>query len=297
MKPLRLVTVLLTAVLAACAAPADPTLTPTTAPSATSSPTVEALVAGTATHSPLTMETPAIVIESGDRPSPTPLRDVPLPLEQLAILLPGPGSQVVSPIYVLGRGGPTWNQRVSVRLLGEEGQELARTSTFLWAPAQASGRFAVDLPFRIDGVAEAARLEVTADDMRYRRMAQLTTVDLVLLSIGTPRIHPAFDGPEKLAILSPREGAVASGGRVTVRGAGWVDADVPLRIEVLDRSGSVVGSAEAHLDSPIGQLGSFSVEIPFSVAEPQFGRIALSEVAADIPGLVHYSSVEVYLEP
>jgi hypothetical protein len=91
---------------------------------------------------------------------------------------------------------------------------------------------------------------------------------------------------------------VVSGGSVTVRGAGWVNSDVPVRIEVVDRGGVLVGSAQVELDSPaIGQLGTFAVEVAYSVTEAQYGRIAVSEMGVEIPSLVHYSSIEVYLEP
>ena len=111
-------------------------------------------------------------------------------------------------------------------------------------------------------------------------------------------VHPAFDGPEKLAIFSPREESIVEGGQVVVQGAGWVDADLPLTVEILNRNGEVLGSAQVYMDAPaVGQLGTFMVEVSYQTAFPQWARVAVSEHSADIPGLIHFSSVEVWLKP
>ena len=85
---------------------------------------------------------------------------------------------------------------------------------------------------------------------------------------------------------------------MTVRGAGWVNSDVPLQVQVLDRGGNVVGSTEASVDAPaVGQLGTFEVEVAYTIPSAQYGRIAVWEPGTLIPGIVHYNSIEVYLEP
>lgn len=288
--------------LAACGggpvlAPTAPALSPLSV-TATASPQPDA--GGSPTPGPLTDSTPAIVLEPPfSIPSATPrLVTAPLPLGKLNIILPGPGSQVTSPLEVIGRGGPSWNQRVHVRLLGEDGGELARATTYILALPENSGRFVADLAFSLEGVAEAARLEIVTDSLRTGRMAHVASVDLILLSIGAALIHPGAEGPEKIALFAPRDGARVSGGRVTVRGAGWVNSDVPLQIQVLDRGGNVVGSAEVPLDAPaLGQLGTFEAEVAYTIPSAQFGRIAVWEPGTLIPGIVHYNSIEVYLEP
>ncbi len=290
--------------LSACAsagqgsAPAT-TPSPTTAPGPVTAEPTEDPPPG-ATPAPLTDTTPAIVLEP-PIPIPTATLAVPpvnLPLERLSILRPGPGSQVRSPFQMIGRGGPSFNERVEIRLLGEDGRTMGSWTTILFAFPGNAGRFVVEVSFDTNLVAEEARLEVQTFDRRYGRPDQITTVNLIALSAGRPRIHPAFEGPEKLAILSPRDGQAVSGGLLMVEGAGWVDADVPLTIEVLDREGRVVGSTQARLDAPaVGQLGTFQAEVPYQVPFGQYGRLAVSEPSTGIPGLVHYSSIEVFLEP
>ena len=77
-----------------------------------------------------------------------------------------------------------------------------------------------------------------------------------------------------------------------------MDDDVPLTVSVVDWYGDEVGTVQVRLDaSEIGQLGTFDVEVSYEISIPQWGRIAVSEPSTDIPGLIHYSSVQVWLEP
>ena len=266
------------------------------------SPTPSATPYDPAMLAPLTAATPAIVIESSQIPPTATLLSpvVPLPTEQLKIFSPGPASQVTSPFRVAGWGGPSYKDRVELRLLGENGRVLAEGPAYLHVlpEVENSGRFYLEVPFDISLVAEAARLEASMYCYRTGQLSHLNTVNLTLLSVGSSLIHPAINGPEKLAIFYPRQEAVIEGGQVTVYGAGWVDSDLPLTIEVFDDNGEVLGSSQVYLDAPvIGQLGTFQVDVPYQITFPQWGRIGGSEHSADIPGLIHYSSVVVWLKP
>ncbi len=111
---------------------------------------------------PLTEATHAIVLEPPDLP-PTATQRVPpvnLPPETLTIYEPGPGSQVMSPMRVIGRGGPSYNERIRLRLYGEDGRLLADHTAILFAYPGNAGRFVSQLSFQIQGVAEAGRLEL-----------------------------------------------------------------------------------------------------------------------------------------
>ena len=267
-----------------------------------SSPTPSTTPDVPTTLAPLTAATPAIVIESSQiPPTPTLLNPVvPLPTEQLKIFYPGPASQVTNPFQVAGWGGPSYRDRVKLRLLGENGRVLTEGNAWLHVlpEVENSGRFYLEFPFDISLVAEAARLEASMYGYRDGQLSHLNTVNLTLLSVGSSLIHPAINGPEKLAIFYPRQEAVIEGGQVTVYGAGWVDSDLPLTVEVLDNNGEVLGSSQVYLDAPvIGQLGTFQVDIPYQITFPQWARIGVSEYSTDIPGLIHYSSVEVWLKP
>jgi len=275
-----------------------PTTQPPQLPSAASSfaPTE----ASTPTPLPLTSATAALVLEP-PQPFSSPTATIPpinLPRERISILRPGPGSQVVSPIHISGRAGPSWEQEVHLRLTGEDGRVIAERTTYILSAQGRSGVFQAEIEFAIPLVAEAARLEVSTQGMEDRQLAHQASVDIVLLSVGRPLIHPALEGPEKLLIQSPKEEETLSGGVVHVRGAGWVDSMQPLTIAVLGRKGEVLGLIEVELLAPgPNQLGTFEVDVPYAVSERQTGRVAVYERGGSIPGLVHYSSVRVIVEP
>ncbi|MEJ2569883.1 MAG: hypothetical protein P8Y98_05040 [Anaerolineales bacterium] len=262
-------------------------------------PTETALDQPTDTPEPFSEMTSAIVIESPqDLETPTPLPPgVNMPLEQLAIYEPGPGSQVTSGFRINGWGGPSFDDRVLIRLLGEDGGVLSRGWRYLYVLSGNPGRFNGTIYFNIDHVAEEARLEISMQSWRDRQTTHISTVNLTLLSTGSALVHPARRGTEKLAIFSPHEGGVVSGGVALVQGAGWVDSDTPLSVDIINNRGDSLGSAQVELDAPaVGQLGTFSVEVPYQIDFQQWVHITVYEPSTgSIPGIIHLTSVEVWL--
>lgn len=253
----------------------------------------------TPTPAPYNLSTPAVLIERPEPPTEVPPATpvVVLPSATIRIFRPGPGSQVTSPFQVYGRGGPSFNERVGIRLVGEDGRLISERLTYLLVFPGRAGNFVAQLEFQTPRLAEAARLEVYTEDLRYGHMAQLASMDLVLLSRGSQLLHPQIEGPEKLAIFEPRDGALAQGGLIAVRGAGWVDSDLPLTIELLDRAGQPLASQQVPLVAQeVGQLGTFEAELQYQIPFSQYGRVVVYETSAGIPGMRHYSSVEVWLQ-
>jgi hypothetical protein len=251
-------------------------------------------------NAPFTVETPAIVIEPPvPQPTATPIpASVGVPLDELAFLKPGPGSLLRNPIQVEGFGGPSQNNRVQIRLYGEDGRLISQGYTFLYSYPGRPGQFFGTVPFNTPLVAETGWLEVRSFGDRYGLLRHLTKIQINLLSIGNEKIYPAIHGAEKLTIFSPREDARISGGTIQLFGAGWVDADVPLGVELLDAQGQVLGTTSARIDAPgIGQLGTFSVALPYEIGFGQWGRVGVYERHGDVPGVIHYTSVQVWLEP
>jgi hypothetical protein len=288
---------MLAALLAACSAP-PPSAPPTPTPLPPTASTTETPAASPTTP-PYTDATPPIVLDV-PLPSPTPPPPTPsigLPAERLTIFDPGPGSQAVSPLLVTGFGGPSWQGRVRLRLIGEQGDVLADRTTFLQALPDLAGRIYRELEFQFPWVAQTARLEVRTFSPRDGQMDHLTTRTVVLLTRGTALLYPGLGGAEKITIFSPRSGALVRGSLVIVRGGGWLDTPGPLVVEVLDRNGQAVGSATTPLStSRTGEVGSFEVQIPFEIPVSQYGRIAVYEPAISPAGVLHYSSVDVYLQ-
>jgi len=283
--------------LTACSPAASP---PIAVASATAEPSLTPAPATPSTPAPMTDSTPALVLEPPEFvSSPTPTRiSLPLPQERIILEAPGPGSQVVSPVRVAGWGGPSSQGRLSIRLIGEQGQVLARTSTYLLAPQDAAGQFVLTVPFTIDGVAEAGLVEVSSYALSDGRLEHVSTRPVVFLSVGPDSVQTNQDTAEKLALFSPREGQVIRGGTIMVRGGAIVDEDLPLLVEVLDRMGQVVASTEVEVQAPaVGELGTFQTQIRYSLPFPQYGRVAVTERGLHPPAVRHYTSVRVYLQP
>lgn len=311
MIPRLLILASLAVALGACAAPTPqahtgalldklpethtPTLTPTMTPSPTRQPWDVSPTPG-----PLTLLTPALVIEDATAtvtPEPTPF-SISLPLEPLYFELPGPGSHISDSLRIVGFGGPSHNDRVAFKLLGSDGRVLASRSTYLSVYPGSAGRFFATLSFSIPTLAEDARLEVRTFSPADGQLGHMTSVDLVLLSIGSARVLRGFQGAEKITLFEPYEGGTVRDGVVRVRGAAWLASQVPLTVQVLDSRGNVVGSKEVTLDVPEpGVVGVFDVEVPYQISYWQSGRVAVFEPGDRIPGIVHYNSVSVMLLP
>jgi hypothetical protein len=263
---------------------------------ATASPPAASL----STPMPVVDGTPAIVLEPPEFvSSPTPTRiSLPLPQERIIIEAPGPGSQVVSPVRVAGWGGPSAQGWIYVRLIGEQGQVLARITTFTLAPEGASGQFVVTVPYTIAGVAEAGLVEVSYNGYTTGRLEHIATRPVVFLGVGPARIHTNQGVAEKLTLFTPRQDQVMRQGRVNVSGAAWLDEDLPLLVELLDRAGEVLVSTEVEVAAPaLGELGTFQVQLEYSVPSAQYGYLAVTERGLHPPAIRHYTSIRIYLQP
>jgi len=263
-------------------------------------PTVTPTATDTPTPGPRTDSTRAVVIqENTPPPTSTPIT-LPraLPDAHTTISQPGPGSFLTSPFRVVGRGGPTWNNRVVIDLVGEDGRLVSRTPAYLNALPGYVGPFAAEVEFEIESVSEQARVEVYTHSRRDGKVYRMASVDVFLLSEGRSLIHVGMEGPEKLAIFSPRTDDVVSGGTVQVSGEGWVDSDLPLIIEVQNRLGETIGTGSTQIvSSEPGQVGVFSAEVPYTIDLNQAGRILVYEQSPDVPGFLHISGVDVWIRP
>lgn len=235
---------------------------------------------------PLPTETPT--------PAPPPVN---LPDSSITLYQPGPGSQVVSPIRVLGHAGPSFEERVQVRLLNEAGEQQQSIITILFAYPGNAGRFAANLEFDIPHVSELGWIQVDTFDRRYGRLAHRFTREVVLLSTGSPRIYPSREGPAQLAILHPGADSVITFGEIIIHGGGWSEGEGDLLVQAWDRYGEIIDSQPIELTSgDSGLIGTFDatlqVELPFS----QFGRLAVMELDPRTGDPKFLNSFEVYFQ-
>jgi hypothetical protein len=281
-----------------CSAPAAGPVA--SAPAATPIGTTTTSAGSAATPAPIVDGTAALVLEPPEFiSSATPTRiSLPLPQERIVLEAPGPGSQVVSPVRVAGWGGPSAQGWIYVRLIGEQGQVIARITTFTLAPEGASGQFVVTVPYTIPGVAEAGLVEVSYNGYTTGKLEHIATRPVVFLGVGPARIHTNQGVAEKLTLFTPRQDQVMRQGRVNVSGAALLDEDLPLLIELLDRAGEVITSTEVAVAAPaLGELGTFQAQLEYSVPFAQYGYLAVTERGLHPPAVRHYTSVRVYLEP
>lgn len=220
------------------------------------------------------------------------------PPPALHIVRPGLLSKLVSPIqtelYVLtGAEG-----MFTIELVGEDGRVISRQVLNRGSDAGLRVWLAPELPFEIDAAAETARLQVsTVDD--FGRMMALSSVDLILLSVGRNELNPAILDQEPYLIRSPRRDDVVSGGTLVIQALARPVNDSPLLIELVAESGQVISVKQLVVEPPTGPLSHtpFTVEIPYRVSTTTPVRLVIRQAGSRIPGTVALTSQVIVLEP
>ncbi|MEX0788607.1 MAG: Gmad2 immunoglobulin-like domain-containing protein [Anaerolineales bacterium] len=226
-------------------------------------------------------------------PSPT----VDGPGEAILITEPGPGSRVLSPIHIAGMANTTFEQHLGVRLLLEDGSELARSSTIIQSEMGTRGPFALDLPFTLSSE-RSGFIQVFSDSPRDGGITHLASVGVLLATSGPPDLRTAEVHFEDIQILLPAPGATLRGGLIHVEGFGRAGFEQTLVIDILDVDGNVVGSTPVTIESPeMGVAGPFRADISYSVTVEGPGRILVRDVSPAFGGDTHVASVEVTIGP
>jgi hypothetical protein len=217
--------------------------------------------------------------------------------EAILILEPGPGSRVTSPLRVAGTADSTFEQNLVVRLVADDGSELALTATTIDADLGQRGPFAVDLPFTISGERQAF-IQVYATSGRDGGVTHLASVGVTLADSGTETIRPVTDSAERIIINQPTVGNTIQGGSVHVTGIGLASFEQTLLVELLDAEGNVLAMQPIIVAAPdLGQPGPFEAALTYQISSSQPGRIVVRDVSPAFGGDVHLASVEVTLEP
>ncbi len=316
-----LLTIYLLTVLTACA-PADVTPLPSPTETATSeasltSPTMvpPTPVKMTPTVVPSTptiqvsSPTPEVNIESTpeetDRPNPTLIPQttaastaIPQPsADASAIQLfgPGPQSKIVSPLNVYGYAVPGYHNKGRVDLFGEDGRLLASevlqlNTAYKWA------YFYWPLPFTIGSAGELARLSLSTQD-QYGRTTALNSVHILLLPEGESIVNPPGDLRERCILEQPITGKQYTGGVLTVSGKMLPDNDLPLKVELIGKDGSVTNSQLIPITPSGTDFVPFRVDMPYNVIKGDFELLTVSQYDDRIGGLMYLYSQEVFLNP
>jgi hypothetical protein len=219
------------------------------------------------------------------------------PEETILILSPGPGSRLTSPIHLQGMSDPTFEQTLAVRLLADNGSQLASVSTTIQADAGQRGAFKVDIPFSV-GQTQQGFLQVFATSPRDGGVTHLASVGVQLASGGSADIHPAEPHAEQIAIRQPQPGETVSGGRLHVAGFGLGGFEQTLVIDIYDAEGNQLAEQPVMVKAPdLGQPGPFEADLSYTLAQPGPGRVVVRDVSPAFGGDTHLMSVEVRLQP
>jgi hypothetical protein len=275
--------------------PASPSLTQ----SSTSTPDTEATLTPwptniftstkgpTPTRTPTSTDTPTITYT----PTPPPLF--------LRITHPGPRSKVVSPIKLDAMISPGRDGFIYIDLLGEDNQVIIHKE--LDFRRNVGARFGInpDIPFTFNGVSEFGRLLVYTRD-EFGRTTFLSSVDLILLSLGNNELLPSHDDQEPYIIRSPEFGESVYGKTLHITGLAKPVNNNPIIFELVDEQLNMVARSEIVVPSPTGDLSHtpFELFMDYKVSTTTSVRLVIRQESNNrIPGTVALSSTRIELNP
>lgn len=235
--------------------------------------------------------------------SPTPTQDYAalpppgIPEALIQIKQPGQESLVTSPFLLRAVARILPRSTVRIELLGEDGRLLMREVRSYNPDRLSNLILGAEISYEISAVAEAGRLQVSLLD-EYNRFVAVSSINLILLSIGEPLLNPQADTLENIVIQSPSENSLVQGGMLRVSGLARLRSQQPLLIELQTSDGKIVGSRQVNVEAlPGSSFGSFLIDVPYTVSTTTRVRLMVWEPGELIPGITHLASVEVIISP
>jgi hypothetical protein len=281
---------------AATAPPTAPTAMDTVTPTATASPTFTPTVTPTLEDTPTPSPT-ATAVPLTPPPSATATFLPEIPQGRVQIYQLGELSRVVSPLKIVAWLYSEVGRVVRVELYGEDGRLLGRELKVFHTIPWHVGSVNTEMDFEIRAEAELGRLVISVEDS-YGRLIDVNSVNLILLKDGVNDLHPASALWQTIYIQEPLPQTFIQGGTALVTGLARPNADRPLRAELIDRSGNVLGQRLAGVDIRIpGGYGAFAADIPYSVSEVTPALLVVYEDGGVLSAIAHLASVEVVLSP
>ncbi|MEE4194094.1 MAG: hypothetical protein V2J07_02740 [Anaerolineae bacterium] len=292
-----------------------PTGTPTITPTATITSTATAFP--TSTHTP-TLEGTQITLTPTRtlpwyyrRTPPTPIPSLtptftktptitltPTPRDhELRIDSPGPMSKVVSPLLYDAYIAPGADGQAHVRLIGEDGRVI--TTDTIYGDYGRHFRVQRYLDFSIPGAGELARLEIHVVD-RYGRTTALSSVDVVLLQLGSDVTNPAIYWLDPFIVWHPQKDSTVTGGVAWIDGLAYPITEGPVILEMIARDGSVIARKEIILPEVKEDRthARFDVGMPYEVDEATPVLLVMYQESDNrLDGIVYLSSVPITIAP
>ena len=231
--------------------------------------------------------------------SPAPATPDPTRVEEAILILePGPGWRLVGTLRVAGIADPTFEQNLVVRVLLDDGSLLLETYATIAAEAGRRGPFEVEIPFHAGGEVQAF-IQVFSVSPRDGGIEHLNAVGVILADDGEPIVRAvAASHQEQLVLLAPLPAARLTGGLARIEGFGLASFEQTLVISILGQDGSELAMAPVMVAAPdLGYPGPFAIDLPFTVAFEQPGRVVVADLSPAFGGPVHVTSVHVTLAP
>lgn len=210
-----------------------------------------------------------------------------------------PFSFVTSPIRPEAIVSPGEDGLIIVELIGEDGRTITKENINYQGYMGRRFGIAPEVNFELQKASEYGRLLIYTKDL-YNRTIALTSVDLILLQLGSTKITPPKDLTEPYIMRKPRAEATIEGGVIVVEGLARILSTSPILIECVDQDGNIVGDAQIELEAPNQILSHIPFEafIPYSVKESTNVRITVRQDSdSRLPGTLYLFSFEVTLEP
>lgn len=217
----------------------------------------------------------------------------------LRFLRPGAYSRVLSPILLEASVTTGEDGLVLIELVGEDGRTLARQRLNYSEYPNRSIAITSRIEFSLPGVAETARLIIITND-RFGRKIALSSLELVLLSIGENDLYLPSEQIAPYLVRAPFPDQIIQGGILKINGLARPVNQNPMLFELLDEQSKVISSGSLTVPMPSGALSHnpFDLSLKYTVSVPVRGRLQVrQESASRIPGTVALWSVPVLLQP
>jgi hypothetical protein len=190
----------------------------------------------------------------------------------------------------------TFEQNLVVRLLLDDGSQLAFAPTTIQSEMGQRGLFELELSFNVEGERQGF-IQVYASSPRDGATTHLASVGVTLASSGPAETRPVTMQQERIAIYQPAPAQTIGGGVAHVEGFALASFEQTLVVEVFDVDGKKVGMQPVIVQAPdLGIPGPFSADVPYEGASAGPGRIVVRDPSPAFEGDYHLASVDITLE-
>lgn len=211
----------------------------------------------------------------------------------------GQFSFVTSPVRPEAIVSPGEDGIITVELIGEDGRSIIKENFNYQNYMDRHFGIAPPIEFDLNYASEYGRLIISTKD-RFNRTIFLTSVDLILLELGSNKITSPKDLTEPILIREPGYDETVAGGMIIFEGLARTLNTNPVIIECIDPEGNILCEAQVEIEAPNQVLSHipFQAYLPYSVTESTNVRLTIrQESASRLPGTIYLVSYEITLDP